>query len=133
MALFPYDVASLLGSLGVAGTSLFVGTKASIPDVDTAVISIVGTGGSGPQYVQNSASPAYRLPTAQVTVRAKKMTDAETKAVQVFNILAAVRNQTVNGTWYRRMRPLQSEPFDGGVDERGRATMKFNVLGDNGA
>lgn len=133
MAGFAEDIVSLFSGIATAGQNMFIGAKAGIPDVDTPVVAIIPTGGSGVEYVQGSAAPAYKMPSAQIVVHAKRFEHADALARAAVALLEVVKNQTVNGTWYRRIHLLQPEPFDGGEDSRGRPTAKFNVLGDKSA
>lgn len=127
--------ALMVGASLMPATSIFTGRKASIPSGTGAVgpyASIVETGGTAPESIQNTNVPAYRYPACQLTFRASTGTVAWAKARAAWLLISQVRNQTVNGTRYRSIKPLQ-EPFDGGVDDKERPTVKFNVIGDFGS
>lgn len=117
-------------SLGTYGTTLYVGSNAVIPKSATGPItSINPTGGTGGDRVQDTAGLAYANPSAQIVVRSPiGFKSAYDQARLLFDACAAVEDQLVNNTWYLWIRPLQSEPFDGGLDDQGRPTCKFNVL-----
>lgn len=129
---FAEELVTLFSSLGTFGSTIFIGEKTAIPSGDGPYLSIIETGGSGPQRIQNQLLPAYKYPTAQIVTRAKTYVAARTMAQSAWDLVASVRNQTVGGSWFRHMTPLQSEPFSGGVDDKDRPTVKFNVLGDKG-
>jgi hypothetical protein len=110
------------------GTDVSIGGKAQIPEGDR-VISILETGGPGHTEVQNRVG-AYPNPSAQITARAMKASDAQALALAAIAALN-VRNITINGVFYLWIRPVQSKPFDMGVDEKGRSKWAFNVNGRN--
>jgi hypothetical protein len=110
-----------------AATTVYLSSAANIPDGDGPYLSLIETGGTGPEYVQNQANPAYQRPALQVVARAKNYVVARGMIAVAYNVLANKRNQTLGSVWYRSIRPLQ-EPFDIGLDDRQRARCAFNVL-----
>jgi hypothetical protein len=102
-------------------------TSDTIPDGPGPYAVVILTGGTGPLYVQNNASPNLHRPGAQIKVHSSNFKTAYDKAIQLYNRFTAVRNQDINGVRYVRIVPLQ-EPFDGGLDNKGRAQVIFNVL-----
>lgn len=113
--------------LGTFGTSLFFGSKATIPTGDGPFVSLIETGGATPEGTHNStAKPAYVRPSVQVVARAKKRDDARNRAQALYLLLYPVRDQFVNGTWWRSVTVVQ-EPFDLGVDDAGRIRFAFNI------
>jgi hypothetical protein len=113
--------------VGVYGTSIFVSSKAIIPDGAGPYLSITATGGAGPLRTQNAvATPAYQRPSAQLVARATTYAAAKTMARAAYDALVGVRNEAINGVYYREINPVQ-EPFDLGLDVRGRACSAFNV------
>jgi hypothetical protein len=127
------DIITILedASVGVFGTTIFGSTKQSVPVGPGPYLSIFTTGGTLVTGVEtHNAAPdvAYMAPTAQVVARASTWTAADTKAQEAFAVLRKVQNVEINGVWYMRIRAMQAEPFDGGLDDTGRATVKFNVM-----
>lgn len=77
------------------GRNVMTGSKASRPQTAAAVMLITETGGSGPEYIQNQAAPAYRNPTAQLVASAANAADARTMAFRAWDALAVVSNASV--------------------------------------
>jgi hypothetical protein len=128
------DIATVLVSagVGVIYTSIFASTKATIPTGDGPYLSIIETPGMEPDYMHSSVPNTldYKRPAAQILVRARNYSAAQTMARAAFNALAAVRMQTIGTTYHLYIRP-QQEPFDLGVDDNDRARVAFNVRGYN--
>lgn len=113
--------------LGTYGTSLFKGSKATYPIGDGPYVTIIETGGTAPEGTHNSPTkPAYVRPSVQIVTRAKKRDDARNRAQALYLLLYPVRDQFVNGTWWRSVTVVQ-EPFDLGVDDAGRIRFAFNI------
>lgn len=133
---FRNDLLTLLeaASVGTRGTTIFVGRKAKIPvtspGADTPILSLIVTGGTGPDYIQNQLAPAYQRPGCQLTARAFDPAAAETMARMAYNALAGIRNTVVSGgVHYLSIKPMQ-EPFEIDQDEAGRSRYVFNVMAD---
>ena len=125
--MFLDDIVKILTDAGIPTASIFVSSKAVIPVGAGPYISVTETGGSGPEGTHNSTVlPAYVRPNAQILVRATSYPTARTTADTAWNALFAVKNQLVNGVFWRQVIMLQ-EPFDFGVDANGRATVVFNI------
>lgn len=107
-----------------------------LPDTPDACVAVLEYGGVAPEYIHDSASPAIEFPRVQVLTRGAQYDyeTARTKAEAVYGALSRVSNQTLSGTFYLSIRPLQT-PFvldasmqgGGGRDENGRVTVAFNV------
>ena len=126
------DLVTILTNAGAGtfGTSLFVGRGADIPSGDGGYTLIIPTGGTGPDWTQNSAGPAYRKPGAEIIAIAKVDTVARALVELQYNALVTVRNQFINTTvWYVSIVPL-NEPHDLPLDDMKRVRIAFNVLGD---
>lgn len=130
--MFTDDVVTILeaAGVGVGGSTIFVGSKAALPtpdsDSDVAFITIVATGGTSPEGTHNSIDgPAYVRPSAQIVARAMKLSLAEAKAQEAYNALFKVRNQFVNGTWWRQVM-MKQDPYDLGEDDNARPRVAFN-------
>lgn len=127
---FMEDVGSLMvaNNFGTVGTSIFYSTRAKIPSGAGPYVSLIETGGLIAERVHNRPDrPAYTHPGLQIIVRAMDYIVARNRAMQVRNLLASVKNEMVDGTWYIEM-DVQQEPFDGGSDELGRPKVIFNVI-----
>lgn len=122
------------------GVDLFTGSNADLPmlPIDSgtylasgAVINMIGTGGASPEYTQNNTiTPSYLNPAVQVTVTANEAEIADRVIDKVMYSLCKIRNQTINGNWYRWVKPLQSQPIDMGIDKRGQAKRVLNFIGN---
>ncbi|MGE3510707.1 MAG: minor capsid protein [Vicinamibacterales bacterium] len=103
---FMTDIADLLvyAGAGIKGTSIFVGR---MPDSPDECVSVMPYQGLPPMYVQERSGPAYQRPSFQVLIRgARDSTLAtEARAAAIHDYLAAVSNQSVNGTFYLAIRP----------------------------
>jgi hypothetical protein len=106
---------------------IFRSTRDTVPDGPGPYGVIILTGGTGPLYVQNATGPNLRRPGAQLRVIADSFKIAYDKSLEWYSRLTTVRNRTVNSVVYVRIVPLQ-EPFDGALDNKGRAQVIFNVL-----
>ena len=118
-------------SLGTFGTDLFEGSRAAIPLAAGTYALVTQSGGSKPEYVQNSASPAWRFPTAQVTVYAPDYVRAMSFAQALWESITAVLNTTINNTRYKKIEPV-GDIRDMGVDDKGRFRVNFNIIGEKG-
>lgn len=130
---FLEDVVSGYVNAGVGqfATNIFIGSAHNVPDGDGPYLSIVQTQGMRDEELHNDVdSPAYQLPSAQVTVRAKSYLACRTMARNAYNASRAT-NTFINGVWYRRIRPEQ-EPFDRGLDAKARVVMSFNLMAEKG-
>lgn len=128
--MFVADMVFLIeqAGLGTWNQTIFEGPNAVIPEDDGPYISIVSSGGASPEGTHNATSaPAYVRPSAQITSRAMDPEIAETLARQLWDLFYPVRNQKVNGTWWREVRMVQSEPFPIAKDEKSRARFVFNI------
>lgn len=97
---FVEEIVGLLvtAGVGVFGTNIFASSKANIPSGAGPFLSIVETGGTAPERTQNEIGPpAYTRPSAQITVRATKYSEARTMARAAYNALVGVRNTNVPG------------------------------------
>lgn len=128
--MFIHELISILVDAGV-GTfpgTIVASSKGRIPTGAGPFISVITTGGSGPEGTHNSTQkPAYERPTAQIVVRANDYEVAATRAQLAYNTLFPIRNQFIQGTWWRQVTMLQSIPGDIGPDDAGRAQLSFNI------
>jgi len=116
-----------MSGFATLNTNLFLGSMPTIPVGTGPFLSIAETGGSGPDYVQNQAAPAYVYPSAQFVARSKSYPVARAMAQSAYDAVAGIHNQTVNGTWYMFIKPAQ-QIFDLGLDEDERARVAFNIF-----
>lgn len=133
-------------SVAIYGSTLFKSTKAApaLQFVGSAVLVLIPTGGSSPERTQNDdvlqpppsnpiyapgqGRPATIRPGAQVVAKAADYDSAEALARLAYTSLVRIGNQWINSGWYKSIDPL-NEPFDGGLDARGNAQCKFNIIG----
>jgi len=94
-ATFLEEIVAYLESLGVVSGNVFVSTRASIPSGEGPYLSIVETGGTGSITEQNSDSPAFQRPGAQIVARAGDYVAARTLARAAYDALVRVKNQTL--------------------------------------
>lgn len=117
--------------VGTLGTNIFLGLKSALPLGDGPYLTIVPTGGSGPDPTHNDGTIAYVRPAAQFLATAKTYEDAEAMIYAAFSAVTVIENQFIppsGTTWYVKINPLQN-PFDMPPDELARARIAFNVLG----
>ena len=126
--MFLDDLATRLEDEGVAtlGTDLFLSTRAAPPFLASGSLTVVETGGSGPDLFHNKTDGAMtNRPSAQITARAASYQVARALAQNAYDALF-ITNTFINSGFYLWIRPLQ-EPFDGGTDDRGHIRVQFNV------
>ena len=124
------DLITVMVDANVALTATFFkSSKAGIPTGEGPYFLLTATGGVPPAGVHGNPN-AYRFPGAQVQVRASKVSLASPAASAAWLALSVVRNRVINGTFYRSITMLQSEPYDLGLDDTQRLILAFNVLGD---
>jgi hypothetical protein len=109
---------------GVAVNSLHYNAFPASNTVDATVIREYA--GSEPEYVLGEASVKLVKPRVQVQVRAVRSADARQRIMVVFDVLTRVVNQTLSGTFYVKIRPIQS-PFWMQRDENDKHIWVFNV------
>ena len=131
---WPTDLVQLCENAGVGtrGETIFEGLKAAVPRGDGPYLRIVGTGGSGPEWVHNANTPAFKFPAAQLMAVGKDYQATWDMINAAYDAVVPVRNQTIppSGTvQYRAIRPLQ-EPFPLPLDDLERVRFTFNVRGD---
>lgn len=123
----------VISILVAAGAGTFPGTiiGSSIGKVPTGAgpyISVVETSGSGPEGTHNSTTlPAYERPNVQIVTRGSDYKVTAARAQLAYNAFFPIRNQFVQGTWWRQVIMLQSKPGDIGPDDVGRAQLSFNI------
>jgi hypothetical protein len=126
------DITTLLEDANVAtfGEDLFFSTKVAPAFLTSgAILVVVETPGRDPEYVHNQDKPRFVFPGAQVAAVAADYATARAKAQAAYDALVGNHNATINGTFYRGIKAIQ-DPFDGGLNARGQATCKFNIMGD---
>lgn len=126
-------------SVAVDNTTLFRGMKAKLPDVKSttavpeppAFLHLMGYEGLRALRTHNDgAAPAIRRPRAQVI--AKGHTPAAVWALaQAAHEALQLVNTTIGARFYLRLVPIQSDPFEMGLDVVGRLKVGFDVEGDS--
>jgi len=124
---FTDDLVTIFVAAGIPDTDIFVGAKAALPEGPGPFITIKETPGSPPEGTHNSTDiPAYVRPSAQIMARGEEYTAARLLAQQAYDALFPIRNQFINGTWWRQVT-MKQEPFDLAEDEKGRPRIVFNI------
>jgi hypothetical protein len=124
------DVAYLLEQGGIATRSggdartILIGAKAKPPAAIAWFVRLVEYGGLL-EHTHDRSTAAYHLPKVQVAFTSNDWLLIRQKAHEALGVLD-IGNVEVNGTWYRRLSPMQS-PFDMGIDDNQRAKFGFNV------
>jgi len=122
--------------VGESGVSLFASSKSTIPTGTGPYLHVKETGGTGPEFIHNTAMPATYRPAIQIVARAGDDSDrviagaydaAEDMARKAYDALVTVGNEVIGSTFYLSLTPMQ-EPFDLGLDSNGRAQVAFNVM-----
>ena len=133
MSEFLDDLITVLevAGVGTRNVSLFKSSTARIPNAknEGPFITLVETGGSGPEGTHNAGMLAYIRPNAQIVTRGKlwSATIGMSKAAWLVLTQTGMRSQYINGVWYRSIVPLQ-QPFDLGVEDgTGRIMFVFNI------
>lgn len=109
-----------------AGTNLMAG---EMPQDPAVCIAVYETAGIAPTYGFGQAQPAFRSPGITVVVRGavEDRSGPRAAAELAWKALAAVQAQTLSGTFYHWINPLQ-EPFPLKRDESKRQLFTFNCL-----
>jgi hypothetical protein len=126
------DVGKVLvdAGVGIVNTNIFYSTKAGVPTGVGPYLSVVETGGAGHDNTHGDAAPSYIFPGAMITIRGANPVAVKTMAMAAYVALAKIKNQVINGVWYRRIQPTQL-PGDYGLDDTSqRIVYSFNILGD---
>lgn len=124
------EIASLLSSVATLGTDLFLG---QIPDEPDTCVTVLEYSGRRSEYVFGSANPVTEYPRIQVVCRGAQQEYESVRATAelAYRALAAVCNQTVSGTRYEAIVPLQP-PFLLDKDESERILIAFNCRVEKG-
>lgn len=115
------DIATYLqtGGVGTVGTDLFKGELPPDPDNCVAIYEYAGQ----PPFV----SVDIDRPGLQVRVRNKGYAQARAKIDQIYLLLHALANTTINGTRYLIVRAVQS-PFSMGRDSNNLVELVQNFI-----
>lgn len=100
------DVKAYLVAQGQA-TNTFMGKLPDTPDSATALFQYAGR---GPLFVHNLPTISIDRPALQILNRARTYAEAETRALALYALLAAITNTSMGGTTYQRIEPLAA-PF----------------------
>lgn len=121
---FSDEIKNRLSGLGVP-SPILTGSKIVEPE-SGSFVHIREYPGRAPVKVHNTgAATRYARPALQCIAHASNKVDSRTLAYQVYNGLSFV-NATLGTTWYVQVSPIQ-EPYDFGLDSKGRVKFAFNV------
>lgn len=110
--------------VGTVGTNLFKGTLPSTPD---AAVALFKTGGPAPVNMMGAGpgTAVVERPHVQVLARDTRSDAAEKKAQDVWSLLDAFGDKTINGVRYLSVYALQT-PFFLNRDGSGREVFACN-------
>lgn len=99
--------------LGTLGTNLFLGSMpVDAPDATTpdAMTALIETPGFPAIYVHDVVPPSREAPVVQIMTRGAPYDYATARqwAQDIFVALGSIRNQTLSGTFYLGVQPIQS-------------------------
>jgi len=121
------EVGSYLVAQGLAvlGQDLFLHVLPDKPDEAASLINYLG---DEPDYIQEERKVDVENPRLQLAVRSMRPEVCRLRAEKMYQSLMQVRNQTLNGTRYLWVRPVDS-PSMIGRDENGRflTTVNFRI------
>lgn len=125
------DVAAFLQSDGVGtqGTDLFVNFMPDSPDECVGVYTLPGESESG-DFFGNNTLPTFEELELQIIIRAgaRDYPTASAKVQAIRASLNKIANETVNGTYYLRVKESQTASFDGAdVQDRVHMTASYTV------
>lgn len=101
------DVKSYLIAQGQPSDIFRMGRLPPSPDDAVALIQYAGL---RPEFVHNTAGISRDRPALQVHVRSKVYATAQARAQAIYALLAALVNETIEGTFYQRLEALGA-PF----------------------
>lgn len=100
------DTATIVTADLTLGTNLFLGREPADPDT---CVTLYETAGAAPvDFFGDDTTPTLENPGLQVRVRAAGYATARALAGDVWENLAKVTNDTLSGTLYQRIAPVQS-------------------------
>jgi hypothetical protein len=113
-------------SLGVRGSSLFVG---HLPDTPDLVLVVYEYGGNPPLHGFGMSGLQYEEPAVQIVTRGVPKDYAEPRAriESAYRLLATVQGMTLSGTSYLFCAPQQS-PFLFNRDQKDRVLFAVNAV-----
>jgi hypothetical protein len=99
--------------LGVLGTTLFLGgLPVDAPNITSqdAITALVETPGFPPEYIHNDVVPSREMPVVQILTRGAPYDYATARAwaQDLWLALGSIRNQTLSGTFYLGVQPIQA-------------------------
>lgn len=122
-------VAQSAGTYTGSTRDIFLSSRAVLPDGDGPFLSVNETGGTGPARTHSNAT---QKPSAQLVARADTYSNARAKLKLAYDALGGadgLHNVTLSGTAYISITANQ-EPFDLGLDSKGRAMVAVNIAAE---
>ena len=118
-------VANNIGTLGddQADWPIFLDRLLDSPD---QFIALYEAPGPSVTQVFGPGLPVLQTVELNVAVRAASSPPGKQKAKDIWRLLAAVLDQTINGTRYTEITPVQANPFLRNRDDRGRPVYACN-------
>lgn len=128
MADFKDHVATLLENAGIPAASIKISTKATVPPGPGPWCVITPTGGAPPSRIHDSPrTRGYDNPSVQVRFHGADFLATYNMAVLAYGAVEVIRNQELEGVWYREIM-VGPTPFDMGLDDTGRSRVAFNAM-----
>lgn len=109
-------------SESATGNNLFVNDWPDTPDEACRLVRYEG----GPPDETFSNELHTRHPRVQITIRGKLSNVILDRAEAIMKVLSVVKDQTINGTVYQRIKAV-GEPFEIGPDKSNRQQAVLNV------
>jgi hypothetical protein len=121
------ELATYLTAQGIT-TTIY---RSPLRETPNEAIALIATGGTAPILTHTTPGITIERAGVQVLSRGEQWDNvlASTNAYAVFEVLTAIRNQTLSGVQYLAVTANQS-PFFLREDESGRPIWAFNVLAE---
>lgn len=106
----------------ILGSNLFL---SNLPDSPDTCVTIYHTGGTNLGETFGDGKPLMEEATVQVVARADSFSTAEALARDIYGLLAALIQESINGVLYHRVAPRQA-PFPLERDDQNRMLFVCN-------
>lgn len=104
---------------------------ANLPPTPADVVALYEYAGLAPEYVLDDPLMSVERPRFQIVARSASHATARLTLERAYRALGRVANQTIGGTWYRRIRPLTSGPTELEPDNS-RTVLAWNFEAEKG-
>lgn len=108
-----------------AGTTLYLN---QMPDSAMDVVSVYEQGGLSPDFHYSQPAPSVEKPRLQVLVRSATYVIGESLAREVWSLLTAIMDQTINGRYFQTVMAVDTPTFlERDKNDAAIFTMNFQV------